>query len=160
MKKFLKTIYIAAIAVAVLAAAGCSTKGGDDPKAAVGTKIVGEWRLSSWSDSYKENMEVYVSFSGSSFTLYQRLQYVYFVKYSGTYTVTDGVLSGVYSDTRPWGASYTVEFSDGDSVMTLTNFEVPDDVTVYTKTTIPSDVKGAVSATISRSGDEEEVRFF
>lgn len=104
--------------------------------------VTGEWCLSAYSTKAvtigSESVDVYISFTSSAFELYQKVGEGRYRKYSGTYTLSSGTLSGQYSDGKAWGTSYEVT-RKGDS-MTLT---AGVEVSTYTKKAIPSEVKNS-----------------
>ena len=99
--------------------------------------------------------------SDMTFVLYQKLQYVYFVKYTGQYLVTDNVVSGTYDDGKAWGASYTATMGADGSTIELVNTLNIDDISLFTRTAIPQDV---VNGSVSMTTRGEEIymldRFF
>ena len=77
-------------------AASCSD---DDDAPNIQSEIVGEWRLTSWSESAPEGFEVYVEFtSAATFGLYQKVETSNYTKYTGRYSIDGSRLTGVYDD--------------------------------------------------------------
>ena len=76
----------------------------------------------------------------------------HFVKFTGTYTVSGDIVSGVYSDGLEWGASYTFSFSDGDNVMTFVSNTPNEETSVYRREAIPEDVRATPSVKSSEYG--------
>jgi hypothetical protein len=143
MKKFLM---LAVAAFVLLVGTGCEPKEKINP---IQAGIIGEWQLVSWSDGMSDEVEVYAEFkSDMTFVLYQKVQYVYFVKYTGQYLVTDNVVSGTYDDGKAWGASYTVTLSNNGQNIEMVNTMNIDDISLFAKTTIPQEVlNGAITMT-------------
>ena len=133
MKKNINLIM--AVLCAALLFVGCG-KEKDTPKVNNATKIVGEWHCA--PDGY--DVDVYVAFDADgSFEEYQRLGEGRYRHYAGTWSVDKSVLSGVYADGTEWGSTYTLSF-EGET-MTLTANNESAEAIVYTKTTIPAEVK-------------------
>ena len=143
MKKFLM---LAVAAFVLLVGTGCEPKEKINP---IQAGIIGEWQLVSWSDGMSDEVEVYAEFkSDMTFVRYQKVQYVYFVKYTGQYLVTDNVVSGTYDDGKAWGASYTVTLSNNGQNIEMVNTMNIDDISLFAKTTIPQEVlNGAITMT-------------
>ena len=108
-------------------AASCSD---DDDAPNIQSEIVGEWRLTSWSESAPEGFEVYVEFtSAATFGLYQKVETSNYTKYTGRYSIDGSRLTGVYDDGESWGNGY--------------DFELTNETSVYSRTIIPDDVRNA-----------------
>ncbi len=124
--------------------------------------VVGEWKLTAWSVSSTFKNDVYLELKADrTFTLYQNLQAAGYTKYTGTYTY-DGAtstISGLYSDGKAWATSYKVEIPTISTlVWTASNNSA--DISTYTKTTIPDNVKSStVAPAAARKGAAEERRF-
>lgn len=128
-------IYFLTAVLCALALVGCG-KEKDTPKVNNATKIVGEWHCA--PEGY--DVDVYVAFDAAgSFEEYQRLGEGRYRHYAGTWSVDKSVLSGVYADGTEWGSTYTLSF-EGET-MTLTANNESAEAIVYTKTTIPAEVK-------------------
>ena len=81
-----------------------------------------------------------------------------YVLYEGTYSLSDTILTGKYSDGQSWACGYKVDISvdnDGAKMMTLFSQEDQSISSVYSNTTIPEDIKAEAAQTRS----EEVVRF-
>ena len=88
-------------------AASCSD---DDDAPNIQSEIVGEWRLTSWSENAPEGFEVYVEFtSAATFGLYQKVETSNYTKYTGRYSIDGSRLAGVYDDGESWGNGYDFE---------------------------------------------------
>ena len=98
-------------------AASCSD---DDDAPNIQSEIVGEWRLTSWSES-AEGFEVYVEFtSAATFGLYQKVETSNYTKYTGRYSIDGSRLTGVYDDGESWGNGYDFELTNGGNTLTMT----------------------------------------
>lgn len=151
---------IISVAVMLLWAAlitGC----GPVNKDTLAKDIIDQWHLVEnplISNDTKDIIDVYVEFKiDGTFTLYQKdfSTPIYYNIYSGSFSLGEGgIIAGKYSDGKNWGATsgYKAEVvKEGDkATLTLTNVDKPEDVSVYEKCTIPSEVKGATVKMISR----------
>ena len=120
-----------------LISVGCSKeKKQDAPKADNAAMVVGEWHCA--PEGY--DVDVYVEFAATGeFNEYQRLGEGRYRHYEGTWSMENSILRGVYADGAEWGSTYILSF-DGDT-MTLTANNESAEAIVYTKTTIPAEVK-------------------
>lgn len=135
MKKYLSFLFAATLLVFCGA---CS----DDDEPAINTDIVGEWHLTTWNQSSPADFDVYMEFlSDGRFNIYQKVETSLYVKYSGDYIASDSRLSGRYSDGVSWGSDYTYELSDDGNTLTMTSNTDNAEVSVYTKTPIPGQVR-------------------
>ena len=132
-----KIYSIISVLCAALLFIGCAKeKKQDAPKENDAAMVVGEWHCA--PEDY--DVDVYVEFAATGeFNEYQRLGEGRYRHYEGTWSVEKSVLSGVYADGTEWGSTYTISFS-GDT-MTLTANNESAEAIVYTKTTIPAEVK-------------------
>ena len=104
-------------------AASCSD---DDDAPNIQSEIVGEWRLTSWSESAPEGFEVYVEFtSAATFGLYQKVETSNYTKYTGRYSIDGSRLT------------------NGGNTLTMTTRTEPAETSVYSRTIIPDDVRNA-----------------
>ena len=112
-----------------------------DPVTPTVVDVSGTWVLSSVSTRSAtigdQTVDVYVEFASGSFTLYQRVGSGRYYKYTGTYSLSESVLSGKYSSGTAWGATYDVTVSG--STMTLCPKGGTEKDT-YTKGSIPLSV--------------------
>ena len=151
MKKNINLIM--AVLCAALLFVGCG-KEKDTPKVNNATKIVGEWHCA--PEGY--DVDVYVAFDAAgSFEEYQRLGEGRYRHYAGTWSVDKSVLSGVYADGTEWGSTYTLSF-EGE-IMTLTANNESAEAIVYTKTTIPAEVKDEAIEPLGSETRAEECWF-
>ncbi len=138
--------------------------GGDGANDTLAKDIVGQWHLVSWSSEMSENIDVYVEFKAdSSFALFQKdwnspIQYA---SYTGTYLVADGIVTGKYSDGKNWGAAngYTATVSE-DGKLTLVNVDNQDDISIFAKATIPSDVTTRTAIMTTRGEESFQITRF
>ena len=116
-------------------------------------KIVGEWELTEWNDSEENPMRVYIRFNeNNTFDLYQRIYSAIWVHYTGTFSLKDSVLKGVYSDGEAWSADYNIAYSTTPLRIRLTNTEDENDVSIYAASEIPENIiEDSTEATNVRS---------
>ena len=149
MKKIFRLLLILSAAVS---AASCGPKGPE-----VSTAIVNEWHLISISGQTSVP-EVYMNFAQDlSFELYQKIGEGRFRKYDGTYTVTETLVSGVYSDGKEWGSSYEASFDENENLV-LTAQNGSAEVCTYEKKAL-SDTDKADAILVTKSSEEDEPRF-
>lgn len=152
MKKIKIFVAIAVLAAALMPSCSKPAKESADTDYA---SIEGEWHMVSWSGEMSENIDLYAKFDADhTFVLYQKLKFPYFVRFTGSYSIVDKVLTGIYDDYTPFNSSYDVAFDSDDTHLTLSNRENPDDITIFVRETIPSAV---VDGTRSLTAHGEEV---
>lgn len=103
-------------------------------------KLTGQWELTLWSADSEFSGQVYLEFKAdNSFTLYQNLDAQGYLTLTGTFALgTNNVISGIYSDGKPWGSSYIItDFSQNQM-----KWETPsgNEASIYTRTTIPAQI--------------------
>lgn len=104
--------------------------------------IVGEWHLSAWNGEKPIDFDAYINFQAEgTFEIYQQFGTVNYVQYLGNYKISDETLTGVYSDAKPFGSSYTMKFSADKNKLTLTSEEQFGEESVYVRASIPTDIK-------------------
>ena len=102
--------------------------------------IIGEWVLTEWNGSQDLPFGVYLRFNeDNSFDLYQHTYSVLWVHYSGTFSLNDTTLSGVYSDGENW-QQYSIKYNSKSKQIRLTNLD-NSEVSIYSATTIPSEIE-------------------
>jgi|GEM_PF-423219 len=106
--------------------------------------IDGEWKLESYygadAGSSAVPAEVYISFSGGRFELFQKLG-GHFERYFGTYSYDGETVTGTYSDGQNWMSGYLVSFSD-DGRMRMSQYVNDEEYAcVYARTSIPASVR-------------------
>ena len=137
IKKLAMTV---AVAVAAALAVACGSK---VDKAA---SVEGEWELVDVEFATKsavvgsETVSVYINFDAKgTFAMYQKLGEGRFRNFSGTWSCSNGILNGTYSDGKNWGCPYKVS-RDGDTLVMVSSPDGKDSYT-YHKCTIPEEVK-------------------
>ena len=107
--------------------------------------LSGEWVLTSWNETAPE-FNVYIDFNDDdTFEIYQQVWSFDYELYTGTYTVTGDIVTGIYSDGSIWASGYKF-VKDGD---TLTFYSQEDQsvTSVYTKCEIPAEIKAEATTT-------------
>ena len=92
--------------------------------------VVGEWHLAgakAEGESIMKDIDIYLCINAdSTFELYQKsgTQGTRYDLYTGTCSTQNGVLTGVYSNGKPWGGKYTyAKTIDGMLLKTTNNLE-------------------------------------
>lgn len=136
-------IMFLAVAMAFLTVASCSKV---NPDKGSNADIAGDWQLMDVQFQTKsaviggENITVYLRLSkDGSFGMWQQLGQGRFNSFTGTWSYSKGVLSGIYSDGNKWGSEYEVTLKENFLTMTA----LPDrmDVYSYSRCTIPDSVE-------------------
>lgn len=116
-----KNVLLIVMAFAMLVT-GCKKEEEKDMAAA----LVGSWTLEMYVPATKtvkiggEPIEVTVSFlENHSFSLEQRIGQAFLEKFDGTWSLDGTLLSGVYSDKKPWGEKYEITFRDNDNTLEM-----------------------------------------
>lgn len=137
MRSFLKIVAVSL--AATLALVSCSKK--IDKQ----NKLVGDWNITSVSTKSavvgSQTVDVYLSFANDgTFVIYQKTSdaQLYYNKYTGTWSLDKGVLSGIYASGKSWSGDYNVTFSEG--TLTLASMSTPSEVSVFKKAVIPENV--------------------
>lgn len=133
---------ILSIAAAVLIAAGCS-KPATEEVPVLDNALVGEWHLTQTEvdgSVLDTQHDIYIAFhKDCTFELFQKSgDQQRFTKLTGTCSLEDNRLTGIYSDGTPWGSAYTVVLA-ADS-LTLTN-ETLTEVQTYRKEAVSEDIR-------------------
>lgn len=141
----MKKPIIMILAASMMLLAGCGQKEGSKVPQAIG-----EWELTSMQTKSvtvgSVSVSVYVSFAeDGTFALYQTVGEGRPRKYTGTWTQTERVLDGKYSDGKAWGSSYTITEDSTDEMLVLQQTMTTEgtsavEVDTYKKTTIPESV--------------------
>ena len=127
------------LALAVVGCEKSSVKGSS--KAA----LDGEWVLTSWNEAEPE-FNVYIDFNeDNTFEIYQQVWSFDYELYTGTYTITGDIVTGVYADGSIWACGYKF-VKDGDT-LTMYSQEDQSVVSVYTKCEIPAEIKAEATTT-------------
>ena len=140
---------VATVLFAGLSLCGCGKSEGGG----AGLSVAGNWHLVSWSESKPEYLDVYINFSGRSFTLYQRVDSHEYKKFTGSFVLSGTSLTGKYADGKELGGSpYEVAFKG--SKLSLTSKS--GDVSLYESCKeIPAEVESAMV----RTADVDDFRF-
>ena len=111
--------------------------GGEEiPELTLEQKMTGEW----FCPSLAVGGDAYLSFSeDKTFELYQKIGEGGYRLYRGTWNLEDTLLTGKYNDGEEWAASYSVAVDD--ETMTLTSQNDASEVSSFSKTAIPEDIK-------------------
>lgn len=135
-----KLAMMVAVAVAAAFVVACGSKVDKAPS------VEGEWELVDVEFATKsavvgsETVFVYINFDAKgTFAMYQKLGEGRFRKFSGTWSCSNGILNGTYSDGKNWGCPYKVS-RDGDTLV-MVSFPDGKDSYTYSKCTIPEEVK-------------------
>ena len=113
-------------AAVLLALVSCGSKnnpekGGESGGSDTKVNVAGTWELSGVATKVAVgdvNVSVYLSFEGSSFTLYQKIGEGRYTRFTGSYNVSsDNKLSGSYDGGSSWGP-YDAALSSGNLVLT------------------------------------------
>jgi hypothetical protein len=155
-----KIISIVAILFCTLTLTNCDGPTHEDP---IVKGILTEWHLIEsplLSKDTDDVIDVYLEFkSDNAFVLYQRdfSTPIYYNTYTGTYLLTDHLITGKYSDGKKWGAvnGYNAEYTviEEKAMLKLTNVDSPDDVSLFEATVVPAEIKGS-AVTMTTRGEE------
>ena len=115
--------------------------------------LQGSWHLISVSNVDISDIDVYISFSAGSFTLYQKVGSGRYVKFEGTYGFADGVLSGKYSSGETLGSQYRVQRDGNRLILTSDTGES----SVYLKSDIPSEVTDNASKPLKKGEWQQNI---
>ncbi len=135
MKKYI--YFVMAFAISLLSACNPDPSEPDSPEPSFDlTELQKEWKLDTWQGD-KAEFDLYLHFRGdNTFTIYQQIETVRFLTYSGTYSVEDSEIRGQYSDGQSWGDKYTLTFENGRMLMTSQQ-----ETSLYKECKIPASVK-------------------
>jgi len=103
--------------------------------------ITGQWELIEIQTKSAQIgdavIEVYIDFKkDNTFDLWQKLGEGRHEKLSGTWALSDNILSGKYDDKKDWGTSYDVSIESGNLIMVEN--KTGTEKCIYSKCTIPS----------------------
>ena len=92
--------------------------------------------------------------SDCTFELYQKsgTQSVRYDKFTGTCKTEDGVLTGIYSNGKPWGGKYIFKVTADELLLKTTNLL---EEQKYKKVQIPSDVKENANLALTKAAGAE-----
>lgn len=161
--KRLSVISLIFVAFSALTSCGGngSAKEPTDPIPATSCALVaGEWHLTDGAGNATSGYDIYLRLTkDGGFEMYQQLETMRYTKYSGTFAFADGTMSGRYDDGEMWRSSYTAVLNAKRTTLTLTSTTAPDNVSVFTRTAIPSEVFDRLAPDSSRCTMEVAVRF-
>ena len=130
----MKRILYMLAALALLMATGCKK---DEKPVDYKGLLPGEWHCA----AVEFGADVYACFEADGdFDLYQMLGEGRYRHYTGNWSIKGDILSGTYSDGTEWGSSYKMSFS-GNDLMTLAAQNGSEEVVIYSRESIPSEVK-------------------
>lgn len=141
----MKKIVYLFLAAVCLSVASCKEK--DE----IQHNIVGEWYYS--DEESGQEIDIYAAFSADgTFDLYQKIGEGAHRHLKGSYMfLSRTLMTGVYSDGRPWASDYEISLHEG--MMTMTSTAVEGYSITYTKKRIPEEVKNhCVELTKSADG--------
>lgn len=117
----MKNLKIWSLALALLVSlTGCESK--EEPAAntvpfkpvataQLAEKLVNVWQIVEYAGQPAQ-FDVVIDFQAESFELYQRLYSSEYEKLTGSYTLLDAELTGVYSNGVEWNNAYTVQIAE------------------------------------------------
>ena len=145
---------ITGLAVMVMAAVSCSNQDMELPAKTVDPALVGEWHLAGMKadgEYIGQDTDVYLVISEyGSFELYQKTgsQEMRYDRYSGNCWTEDGILTGVYSDGKPWGSRY--EYAKTFDGFLLKSYNLLEEQK-YVKAVLPEEVRTNANPVGTRS---------
>lgn len=93
--------------------------------------LIGQWTIEEYVPATKSAMigdePIYVTLvfmEGNKFILKQRIGEAFTESFEGTWSLEGTMLSGVYSDNKPWGEKYDISFSDDDNTLEMKTSKV------------------------------------
>ena len=145
---------ICGLAILVMAAS-CQKEA---PIDSVDPTLVGEWHLTEATaegTAIMAGIDIYLCInSDCTFELYQKsgTQSVRYDKFTGTCKTEDGVLTGIYSNGKPWGGKYIFKVTADELLLKTTNLL---EEQKYKKVQIPSDVKENANLALTKAAGAE-----
>lgn len=143
-----KIIYAVVALAAMLASFSACTKKSE------AESVNGVWEMVSspgWDDAAGK---VYIQFTNPSFKLYQKINSGSYHLYTGTFSVSDGVLVGKYSDGVAFGSGYRYEISGTSLALTPVGNDAG--VSVYKRVNaVPQEVLDDALVQQTKSADEK-----
>ena len=127
----------------ILAAVSC-TKDNELPLQVVDAALVGEWHLEEAHTegiATDENLDVYLGINDNGiFELFQKSgsQSVRYDRYYGKCRSENGIITGTYSDGKPWGGKY--EYTVNGDELTLRSYNLLE-VQKYTRVQISDEIR-------------------
>lgn len=103
------------------------------------TAMAGVWHLTEWAGAIP-SFDVYLDIDASGrVALYQRISTLTWQMFESEATLSDDVISGVYTDGIAWGTSY--RYTLNSTTMTWVNISDAGDTSVYTRSELPENVE-------------------
>ena len=112
------------------------------------TTIAGVWRLTSYRGA-EPSFDIYMDITSTGgLTLYQRIDSRYWDVYQSSMEIDNEkyIISGVYTDNVVWGSTYYL--SIGSDTMTWTATNDATDISIYTRSTLPTSMPTAPTRAI------------
>lgn len=112
------------------------------------TTIAGVWRLTSYRGA-EPSFDIYMDITSTGgLTLYQRIDSRYWDVYQSSMAIDteNYIISGVYTDNVAWGSSYYISISSDTMTWTSTNDAT--DISIYTRSTLPTSMPTAPTRAI------------
>ena len=103
------------------------------------TNTSGDWVLDTWEGNDMSSAQIYLRLKNKEFVMWQSVNSMYPVKYTGTYNITEiegtgFVIRGMYDYTYEyWQHQYVISSLTSDT-MEWTSLDNPADVSVYRRT--------------------------
>ena len=145
----MKSLKILSLVAVVLFAVACGEKENNPNGPGNKGVLSGEWMLTSWSEAEPE-FNVYIDFNDdNTFEIYQQVWSFDYELYTGTYTITGDIVTGVYADGSNWACGY--KFENSGNTLTMYSQEDKSVTSVYEKCEIPAEIKA--EATTTRSAE-------
>ena len=137
--------YLAAAAAALSLISSCAK--GSVTEVVPATSVEGGWRLESWTSgtgtdsAFDDSRYVYLEFCpDGSYHLYQKIDALQGpVHIEGSYSLSEGILSGEYSDRQPWAGVYRASMLGGK--LRLEPESNPQEIYVYVSDKIPDSLR-------------------
>jgi hypothetical protein len=143
--KSLKIFSLAMLLVMTLV--GCEKQNNPDGPNGDKGALSGEWVLTSWNEVTPE-FNVYIDFNDdNTFEIYQQVWSFDYELFTGTYTITGDIVTGIYTDGSIWASGYKF-LKEGDT-LTLYSQEDTSVTSVYEKCEIPVAIKEEATSTRS-----------
>lgn len=140
------------IIIAALAVVSCGSKNKDTGKEelTLEQKLYGEWH----STKLAIDADIYISFmENGRFELYQQIGEGAHRVFRGTWNLEEDLLTGKYNDGEDWAAAYRISVED--KTLTMTSANDAAEVSRFTQTQIPAEVKDG-SVVVVKSEEKAE----
>ena len=103
------------------------------------SEIAGTWHLTEWCGT-APSFDVYITITDDGVvSLWQRLESREWEVFYSSATISDGIITGTYTDGVAWGASYNV-LLHGSDTMTWVATTDSTDISVYTRAELPEGI--------------------